>query len=187
MVGLSSSHASVFEQERREARVQATYLTHLVNFTRWSKDHLPPQGQAPTILVVGDESSGFIASFEYLIKQSDVRIAGKKARFLRFDNAKLDFAKSTLRAGCQVTIVMPNSKLSVEEIRKLSPSSVIFGFGREFTIKQGGDVAFISSKNRVKLCLSDLYFRRTSPKLSAKIANLKSVVEIVASPRKDTN
>ena len=56
-------------------------------------------------------------------------------------------------------------------------------FGREFVTQKDGDVAFVSERNRVKLVLSDQYFRRTSPKLSAKIANLKSVVEIVGNPK----
>jgi len=45
--------------------------------------------------------------------------------------------------------------------------------------QKGVDVSFVSSRNRVRLVLNENYFRRTSPKLSAKIANLKSVIEII--------
>jgi hypothetical protein len=79
--------------------------------------------------------------------------------------------------------MMPNSVLTPRVIRNLCPSAVVFGFGRQFVTKRSGDVAFVSERNRVKLVLRDQYFRRTSPKLSSKIANLKSVVEIVRKPR----
>ncbi len=84
-----------------------------------------------------------------------------------------------IKRGVQVVFIMPDSALDIKTIRKLSPSAVIFGFGRDFVTQGGGDVSFVASRNRVKLVLSENYFRRTSPKLSAKIANLKSVVEII--------
>ena len=56
--------ASTIEQQRREARVQATYLTHLVNFTTWSEEHLPEKGESTKILVLGQEKNGFVASLE---------------------------------------------------------------------------------------------------------------------------
>ena len=175
--------ASTIEQQRREARVQATYLTHLVNFTNWSEEHLPSKGKFPKILVLGKEKNGFVASLKYLISQSKVEVGGKPVEFehLAIQNQKR--IKSKLREGCQVVFVMPGSVLGPKEIRKLCPSAVVFGFGREFVTRKDGDVAFVSERNRVKLVLSDQYFRRTSPKLSAKIANLKSVVEIVGNPK----
>ena len=90
---------------------------------------------------------------------------------------------SILSKGCQVVFMMPNSVLTPRVIRNLCPSAVVFGFGRQFVTAKAGDVAFVSARNRVKLILSDQYFRRTSPKLSSKIANLKSVVEIVRKPK----
>lgn len=167
------------DQERREARVQATYLTHLINFTIWSKEHLPRDNQSPTILVLGNEDSGFVASLDYLISQTRVRIGGKIAKFSHLNNAKVSEAKVQLKQGVQVVFLMPGAKFTADEVRALSPSAVIFGFGRNFVLKNGGDVAFVSERNRVKLVLSEVYFRRTSPKLSSKIANLKSVVEII--------
>ena len=175
--------AFTIEQQRREARVQATYLTHLVNFTTWSEDHLPDTGESPTILVLGQEKNGFVASLKYLIFQTKVEVGGKPVEFEHIESQDQKLLKSKLRKGYQVVFVMPNSVLSPKEIRNLCPSAVVFGFGRQFVTKRSGDVAFVSERNRVKLVLSDQYFRRTSPKLSAKIANLKSVVEIVGNPK----
>lgn len=180
---LSSLQAYTNDQERREARVQATYLTHLINFTTWSKQHLPPANQSPTILVLGNEKNGFVASLDYLISQTQVRIEGKIAKFLHLNNAKVSEARAKLKRGVQVVFLMPGAKITPKEVRSSSPSAVVFGFGRDFVMKTGGDVAFVSQKNRVKLVLSEIYFRRTSPKLSSKIANLKSVVEIVRKTR----
>lgn len=178
-VGITSLTASPQELERREARVQATYLAHLITFTRWSQDHLPKQGTSPKIVVHGSEQNGFVASLEYLISQSNIEIGGVSAQFIHHENAKSGNAMVEIKRGVQVVFIMPDSALDIKTIRKLSPSAVIFGFGRDFVTQGGGDVSFVASRNRVKLVLSENYFRRTSPKLSAKIANLKSVVEII--------
>tara|TARA_B100000886_G_scaffold321066_1_gene263007 strand:+ start:96 stop:734 length:639 start_codon:yes stop_codon:yes gene_type:complete len=175
--------ASTIEQQRREARVQATYLTHLVNFTTWSEEHLPEKDESPKILVLGQEKNGFVASLEYLISQSNVEVGGKPVEFEHIESRDQKLIKSKLIKGYQVVFLMRKSVLSPQEIRNLCPSAVVFGFGRQFVTTKGGDVAFISERNRVKLILSDQYFRRTSPKLSSKIANLKSVVEIVGNKK----
>ena len=179
----NSLYASTEEQQRREARVQATYLIHLINFTRWSEAHLPEAGKAPEILVIGDETNGLVASLRYLIAESKVKIGGSRANFLHFTNAQSESARRKLEQGSQVVLLLPNAMFAPSEIRKISPSAVLFGFGPDFVTKAGGDVSFISSRNRVKLTLSETYFRRTSPKLSSKIANLKSVVVIIPSNR----
>ena len=164
------------ELERREARVQATYLTHLLNYTRWNRDHLPVAGQSPQILVIGSEQNGFIASLQYLLSQSGTKIGGVPVgnTHILSGNALTD-----LKKGAQVIVLMPDANLSLDVIKKHSPGAVVFAFGRDFVVQKGVDVSFVSTRNRVKLILSENYFRRTSPKLSAKIANLKSVIEII--------
>ncbi len=177
--GITSLSASSQEIERREARVQATYITHLITFTRWSQDHLPKQGKLPTILILGSEQNGFVASLKYLLSQRNIEIGVVASRLFHFENPKSANGMEAIKSGAQVVFIMPDCPLDIKNIRKISPSAVIFGFGRGFVTQKGGDVSFISSHNRVKLILSENYFRRTSPKLSAKIANLKSVVEII--------
>ena len=164
------------ELERREARVQATYLTHLLNYTRWNRDHLPVAGQSPQILVIGSEQNGFIASLQYLLSQSGTKIGGVPVRNTHILSGN---ALADLKKGAQVIVLMPDANLSLDVIKKHSPGAVVFAFGRDFVVQKGVDVSFVSTRNRVKLILSENYFRRTSPKLSAKIANLKSVIEII--------
>ena len=179
--GLHAQSPKASEKERRTARVQATYLTHLVNFTRWEKRHLPQENEAPKIIVVGNESRGFVDSLQFLIRQNALKIEGQLVEFHHFDDSKKDEARETIKKGCQLVYVLPNSSFTPGEINELSESAVVFGEGREFVLEKGGDVSFVTARNRVKLVVSEKYFRRTSPKLSSKLVNLKSVVEIIPS------
>lgn len=183
---LQSQSVRASEEERRTARVQATYLSHLVNFTRWDKRHLPAENEAPKIVVVGNESRGFVDSLEFLIKQNALRIEGELVEFHYFDNARKDEAREMLsNKAAQLVYVLPNSSFTPREINDSTESAVVFGEGREFVTEKGGDVSFVTARNRVKLVVSEKYFRRTSPKLSSKLVNLKSVVEII--PEGGTN
>ena len=181
MNGLQAQVPKASEEERRTARVQATYLSHLVNFTRWEKRHLPEETEAPKIIVVGNESRGFVDSLEFLIKQNALRIEGELVEFQYFENSRKAEAREMLKKGAQLVYILPNSSFTPQEINELTESAVVFGEGREFVTEKGGDVSFVTVRNRVKLVVSEKYFRRTSPKLSSKLVNLKSVVEIIPS------
>ena len=168
--------------ERRTARVQATYLAHLVRFTHWDQNHLPAGNDAPQIVIVGDDDGGFVESLEFLLGQGGLKIEGKQAKLIYFDRSREAEARAMIRECCQLVYVLPSSSLTVREINTLTEKAVVFGSGKEFVTKEQGDVAFISSRNRVKLVVSEKYFKRTSPKLSSKLVNLKSVVEIIPNP-----
>ena len=180
MSELQAQAPKASEEERRTARVQATYLSHLVNFTRWEERHLPTGNQSPKIVVVGNESRGFVDSLQFLIRQNALKIEGQLVEFKHFDNSKKDEAREMLKnKGAQLVYVLPDSSFTPQEINELTESAVVFGEGRNFVTEKGGDVSFVTVRNRVKLVVSEKYFRRTSPKLSSKLVNLKSVVEII--------
>ena len=166
------------EQDRRTARVQATYLTHLVNFTYWQESHLPERGESPKVVILGSENRGFIQSLRFLVRQRALKISGQLVELHHFDIGQEMEAEKMLSGGCQVVFLLGNSSFSPAKVRSLTTHAVIFGEGRNFVTEKSGDVSFIVSRNRVKLVVSEQYFRRTSPKLSSKLANLKSVVEI---------
>jgi hypothetical protein len=174
------------EQDRRTARVQATYLTHLVNFTYWKKEHLPKQGDSPKLVILGDENRGFVESLRFLVRQRALKISDQLVELHHFENGQDAEAEEMLSGGCQVVFILGNSSFSPAKVRSLTTHAVIFGEGREFVANMGGDVSFIVSRNRVKLVVSEKYFRRTSPKLSSKLANLKSVVEIHPSRKNES-
>ena len=181
MSELQAQAQKASEEERRTARVQATYLSHLVNFTRWEEGHLPTGNQSPKIVVVGNESRGFVDSLQFLIRQNALKIEGQLVEFKHFDNSKKDESREIIKQGCQLVYVLPGSSFTPQEINELSESPVVFGESRNFVTEKGGDVSFVTVRNRVKLVVSEKYFRRTSPKLSSKLVNLKSVVEIIPS------
>jgi len=178
----SNSSAS----ERRSVRVQATYLAHLVRFTHWDQNHLPEGNASPQIVIVGDDDGGFVESLEFLLGQGGLKIDGRKVRLQYFDRSREAEARKMIRDGCQLVYVLPSSSFSARQINALTESAVVFGEGRDFVNEDQGDVAFISSRNRVKLVVSEKYFKRTSPKLSSKLVNLKSVVDIIPSTPRQT-
>ena len=124
---LQAQSTRASEEERRTARVQATYLTHLVNFTRWEERHLPAEGESPKIIVVGNESRGFVDSLEFLIKQNALRIEGELVEFNYFDNARKDEAMEMLKSkGAQLVYVLSNSSFTPLEINDWTESAVVF-------------------------------------------------------------
>jgi hypothetical protein len=122
---LHAQSAKASEEERRTARVQATYLSHLVNFTRWEKRHLPEGNEAPKIIVVGNESRGFVDSLEFLIRQNTLRIEEQFVEFQYFDNSQKAEAREMLGKGCQLVYVLPNSSFTPGEINELTESKIL--------------------------------------------------------------
>lgn len=157
------------------------FLIHLVNFTRWEGRHLPEKGKAPKIILAGNESRSFVDSLQLLIRENALKIEGQLVELRHFDNSKKAEAREIIKQGCQLVYVLPNASFTPKEINELSESAVVFGEGRAFVTEKGGDVSFLSVRNRVKLVVSEKYFRRNSPKLSSKLVSLKSVVEIIPS------
>ena len=181
-LGLHGQSKRGSEEERRTARVQAAYLTHLVKFTRWEERHLPAGDAAPKIVLVGEESDGFVESLQFLVRQSGLKIEGRDVELHHFGKGRETEAREMIGQGCQLVYVLPSSSFTPREISELTKQAVIFGESREFVTEKGGDVSFVSTRNRVKLVVSEKYFRRTSPKLSSKLVNLKSVVAIIPVP-----
>ena len=178
LVGGTLSASTGSETDRRTARIKAAYLTHLVKFTYWQESHLPEAGEAPKIIILGEEGKGFVESLRFLVRQSALKIDDRLVELHHFNNQQGAEAKKMIKEGCQVVYLLKKSTFSVQEIKTLTFQAVVFGEERQFVVESGGDVSFVTARNRVKLVVSAKYFRRTSPKLSSKLANLKSVVEI---------
>ena len=65
---------TALEEKRRIGRVQATYLTHLINLTQWDKAHLPKPSQSAKVVILGDKENGFTESLEFLLEESGITI-----------------------------------------------------------------------------------------------------------------
>ena len=77
---------TALEEKRRIGRVQATYLTHLINLTQWDKAHLPKPSQSAKVVILGDKENGFTESLEFLLEESGITIEGNKIDILHFAN-----------------------------------------------------------------------------------------------------
>ena len=67
---------------------------------------------------------------------------------------------------------------NLDEIKKLTPTSLYIGDYKTFVSEQKGDIAFYLQKNRVRLIIDKVAFKRSSPKLSSQISTLRNVVEV---------
>ena len=167
------------DDKRRIGRVQATYLTHLINLTQWNKDHLPTPSQSPKIVILGDEENGFTESLEFLLEQSGIGIGGNKIEILHFRNGDKIKANAALENKPQIVFFLSSSNYDPKKMRELSKHSLFVGNGRKFITELKGDIAFNYSRNRVRLIISKLALTRRSPKLNSQISRLRSVVEII--------
>ena len=96
------------EQDRKTARVQATYLTHLVNFTYWQEGHLPESGESPKVVILGGESRGFVQSLRFLVRQRALKISGQLVELHHFDIGQETEAKLHAPRSCLETFASQN-------------------------------------------------------------------------------
>jgi hypothetical protein len=180
LLGIASTvgQTSSLEEKRRVGRVQATYLNHLINFTQWHKSDLPVGGNTAKILILGDEDNGLIESFRFLSEQSQLQIGGNEVSILQFKNSEKKSAKLAFESNPQVILVLSSATYNLDEIREITPKSLYIGDYKTFVSEQKGDIAFYLQKNRVRLIIDKVAFKRSSPKLSSQISTLRNVVEV---------
>lgn len=174
MVGQTGST----EEKRRVGRVQATYLNHLINFTQWDNADLPVGGNTAKVLILGDEDYGLIESFRFLSEQSQLQIGGNEVSILQFKNSEKKSAKLALESNPQVILILSSATYNLDEIKKITPTSLYIGDYKSFVTEERGDIAFYLQRNRVRLIIDRVTFKRKSPKLSSQISTLRNVVEL---------
>ena len=172
------AQSGLLEEKRRVGRVQATYLNHLINFTQWDKADLPVGGKTAKILILGNEDYGLIESFRFLSEQSQLQIGGSEVSIIQFKNSEKKSAKLALESNPQVIIVLSSATYNLDEIKKTTPTSLYIGNYKSFVTEEKGDIAFYLQKNRVRLIIDKVTFKRNSPKLSSQISTLRNVVEV---------
>jgi hypothetical protein len=75
-------------------------------------------------------------------------------------------------------LILSSATYNLDEIKKTSPQSLYIGNYKTFVTEQKGDIAFYLQKNRVRLMIDKVAFKRKSPKLSSQISTLRNVVEL---------
>lgn len=166
-------------EKRKVTRVQAVYLKHLINFTHWDASDLPEPTKPAKILLLGEDKNGMIETFQYLVSESKLKIGGRSVEVIHFKNPLVTDAIKELEANPSVIFLLPKSNSQAKKIRDLSPKSLLVGNGRDLVEKHQADIAFITSKNRVRLVIREKSFTRKSPMLSSRISALRNVVEVI--------
>lgn len=166
-------------EKRKIGRVQAVYLTHLIDFTNWAVRDLPNSGKPARVLFLGHDQNGVADAFDFLVSEGLVTIGGRKVEVVHRKDVSESFIKNELTDPAQVVFFLEKVNLSNEQIQKLKSKSLIIGLGRESVVKGTTDIAFVFSKNRIRLAVSKQAFVRKSPGLSSRISILRNVVEII--------
>ena len=77
----------VSEQDRRNARVQATYIARLVTFIRWEQNETE-EIKDFKIVVIGDENLGLVQSLNFLVEQSNLSSDGPPVSVIHYPNSE---------------------------------------------------------------------------------------------------
>lgn len=166
------------EEDRRNARVQATYVIRLVNFIRWETNETN-QKEPFKIVVLGDENNGFVESLRFLVAQSQISSNNYSIEVFHFPNSESQAAISMIEKGSQFIYFTKDSELELEDISPIRRTALLISEGRKFVSEQKGCIAFEQSRNRIKMIVNEKCFRRRFLKLSPVLSSLRSVVEVV--------
>ena len=98
---------------------------------------------------------------------------------IHFENNLDQEAKLELAKKPQVVFILSESTSLADEVKTITPNSLLIGVGRNIVEKSPADIAFMNDRNRVRLIINEKTFSRKSPKISSRISTLRNVVEIV--------
>ena len=166
------------QEDRKNARVQATYIIRLVNFIRWETNE-SIQTEPFKIVVLGDENRGFVESLRFLAAQSEMSSINQPIEVYHFPNSQSQAAISKIEEGSQFIYFTNDSELKLEDITPIRITALLISEGREFVSEQKGCIAFEQTRNRIKMIVHENCFRRRFLKLSPLLSSLRNVVEVV--------
>ena len=173
-----SAQSKPTEEDRRNARVQATYITRLVKFIRW-EGNSTNQDESFKIVVLGNENLGFVRSLTFLVVQSNLSAEGHPVEVFHFSNDKMKDALKFINAGVHFIYFTQDCKYTMEGILPFRKGALYISEGRDFVVADRGCIAFQKTRNRIKLVVNETCFRRKFAKVNPVLTSLKSVVEVV--------
>jgi hypothetical protein len=182
--GLFSGDREVFaakrnmDEERRNARLQATYITRLVKFIRW--DDSSEESKEPfNIVVLGNEDVGFVQSLRFLVNEGDVSVGDRPVVVKHYVNSQSKEALEFVEKGVEFIYFTTKSSLNVSDIMPIRNGAMFIAEGRGFVENESGCIGFVKTRNRMKLVFNETCFKRKFAKVSPVLTSLKSVVEVV--------
>ena len=166
------------EEDRRNARVQASYITRLVKCIRWEENSTESQENFK-IVVVGDETDGLVNSLSFLVEQSNLSSETHFIEVFHYPNSKSEEAIDFITTGTNFVYFTQDSILTVKDVTPYRNGALLLSQGRKFVELERGCIAFEKKKNRIKLIVSARAFNRKISHVSPAFTSLKSVVEVV--------
>lgn len=166
------------EEDRRNARVQASYITRLVKCIRWEENSTESQKNFK-IVVVGDETDGLVNSLSFLVEQSNLSSETHFIEVFHYPNSKSEEAIDFITTGTNFVYFTQDSILTVKDVTPYRNGALLLSQGRKFVELERGCIAFEKKKNRVKLIVNTRAFTRKISHVSPAFTSLKSVVEVV--------
>lgn len=166
------------EEDRRNARVQASYITRLVKCIRWEENSTESQKNFK-IVVLGDETDGLVNSLSFLVEQSNLSSETHFIEVFHYPNSKSEEAIDFITTGTNFVYFTQDSILTVKDVTPYRNGALLLSQGRKFVELERGCIAFEKKKNRVKLIVNTRAFTRKISHVSPAFTSLKSVVEVV--------
>jgi len=166
------------EEDRRNARVQASYITRLVKCIRWEENSTESQKNFK-IVVLGDETDGLVNSLSFLVEQSNLSSETHFIEVFHYPNSKSEEAIDFITTGTNFVYFTQDSILTVKDVTPYRNGALLLSQGRKFVELERGCIAFEKKKNRVKLIMNVRCFDRKISRANPVLTSLKSVVEVL--------
>ena len=166
------------EEDRRNARVQASYITRLVKCIRWEENSTESQKNFK-IVVLGDETDGLVNSLSFLVEQSNLSSETHFIEVFHYPNSKSEEAIDFITTGTNFVYFTQDSILTVKDVTPYRNGALLLSQGRKFVELERGCISFEKKKNRVKLIMNVRCFDRKISRANPVLTSLKSVVEVL--------
>ena len=161
------------EQEKKLARLEATYLSHLSKYIQWDENSSKSNFK---IIIHGDDRAKFVDTLEYVFKISNPELA---SGILEFSNNQTDAALLEINKGFNFLIILQNSSMKAEQLSGMEKLGVVVVNSEKLFKSSNAQIAFEHSQNRVRLLIDRYYIGEKRNQISAKLADLKSAVKVI--------
>ena len=167
------SFGQPIEQEKKLARLEATYLSHLSKYIQWDENSSKSNFK---IIIHGDDRAKFVDTLEYVFKISNPELA---SGILEFSNNQTDAALLEINKGFNFLIILQNSSMKAEQLSGMEKLGVVVVNSEKLFKSSNAQIAFEHSQNRVRLLIDRYYIGEKRNQISAKLADLKSAVKVI--------
>ena len=167
------SFGQSIEQEKKLARLEATYISHLANYIQWDEN---TSKSGLKIIIHGDDQVKFRDTLEYVMEISNPKFSSE---ILEFSNDQTLAALGEVNKGFSFLILLNNSSMKTENLYAVEKLGVIIVNGKKLFESSNAQIAFDHSQNRVRLLIDRNSIGEKRNQISSKLADLKSAVKVI--------